>query len=407
MTGAGQPEERPVALPPDSRAWIEVDGGALVANAAFLSERVGAARLIPMVKADGYGLGAVETVRALARLRPWGYGVATVDEGILLREAGVRAPLLVAAPVLPGETKVALRYDLDCSVSSLAEIDSLAGGAAETGVRSLSPGVHVEVDTGMGRAGFDWRKSPGWLAEAFSRIARSRLRLAGLFSHLHSADESEEAIREQERRFRPVAAQVAGSTMLHLLNSAGILRASRYSYDAVRPGIFLYGGSPASDLPSPVPVASVRARVARVREARAGDSAGYNATYVAEGDERWATLAIGYGDGLPRSVSNRGYAVIDGRRSPIVGRTSMDVTVVRVDAATRVAPGDVATLIGRDGDESVPLHEVADLAGTIPYEILTGFSPRLPRVWKRPSPPNRAAAHDPSDAEPQPEDHGR
>jgi alanine racemase len=150
---------------------------------------------------------------------------------------------------------------------------------------------------------------------------------------------------------------------------------------AARPGVFLYGGGVGPDLPAPEPVATVRARVVRVREAAHGDSAGYGATYRAEGPERWATLAIGYADGLPRALGGRGRALIAGRAVPLIGRISMDMTVANISGLDGVEPGDIATLIGRDGDTHVTVDEVARLSGTISYEVLTGFAPRLPRIW--------------------------
>jgi alanine racemase len=169
--------------------------------------------------------------------------------------------------------------------------------------------------------------------------------------------------------------------MVHACNSPGVLRESDWAGNAVRPGIFLYGGEAGADLPGPEEVASLRARVVHIRDAPVGASVGYGATHRAARPERWATLAIGYGDGLPRVLSNRGHAILAGRRVPIVGRISMDVTVVDITGLPQVRCGDVATLMGSDGDESISVNEVADLAGTINYEILTGLAPRLPRVW--------------------------
>ena len=159
------------------------------------------------------------------------------------------------------------------------------------------------------------------------------------------------------------------------------MRCPAYAGDAVRPGIFLYGGRVGRDLPAPEAVASVRARVVHVRSAAAGTTVGYGSTYRADGDERWATVSIGYGDGLPRSLGNCGSALVAGRRVPIIGRISMDVTVVDITGAPSVESGDVATFLGSDGDERITVDEVAELAGTISYEVLTGFTQRLPRVW--------------------------
>jgi alanine racemase len=164
-------------------------------------------------------------------------------------------------------------------------------------------------------------------------------------------------------------------------NSAGALRCGEGLPPVARPGIFLYGGRAGDDLPEPEPVAAVRARVLFVRDASPGSTLGYGATYVATGWERWGTLGIGYADGFPRALGNQGHALLAGRRVPIIGRISMDSTVVNISELDGVELGDVATLVGRDGGEEITLNEVAELAGTIDYEILTGLAPRLPRVW--------------------------
>lgn len=171
--------------------------------------------------------------------------------------------------------------------------------------------------------------------------------------------------------------------MVHASNSAAALRWPGYGLDAVRPGIFLYGGHPApgvADIPSPEPVVAVRARLLLVRSMPAGSTLGYGATHTAEGPERWGTLSLGYGDGLPRALGNRGSALVRGRRVPIVGRISMDLTTVRLDDVPDAEPNDVVTLVGRDGDALITVDDVAAQVGTIGYEILTGLSPRLPRV---------------------------
>jgi alanine racemase len=169
---------------------------------------------------------------------------------------------------------------------------------------------------------------------------------------------------------------------VHGANSAAALRSGRdIAFGGVRPGIFLYGGRAGKDLPEPEPVATLRARVVHIRGAPPGTTAGYGATYASAEWERWATLAIGYGDGLPRSLGGRGSALIRGQRVPMIGRISMDLTVVNISAVEGVEVGDVATLLGEDGGERIRLEEVAELAGTIGYEILTGFTSRLARVW--------------------------
>jgi alanine racemase len=216
------------------------------------------------------------------------------------------------------------------------------------------------------------------------RDACDGIRLTGIFTHFHSADEDADSVRTQWQRLDDALSALPWdrrSIMIHAANSAASLRPSTVSADAVRPGIFLYGGVAGRKLPQPEPVAAVRARVLLLRDASPGATLGYGATHVARGWERWATLGIGYGDGLPRSLGNRGHALLAGQRVPIIGRISMDMTVVDITDMADIGVGDVATLLGGDGPESISLEEVADLAGTINYEILTGFTQRLPRIW--------------------------
>jgi alanine racemase len=358
---------------------MEIRADALRHNLARIRAAVGPqARLLPMVKADAYGLGVAGAVRALEAENPWGFGVSTVGEGAALRQLGVVRPILVLSPTPPASATDAVEAGLTLSISSLPALDALRVAAAGRPVD-----FHLEVDTGMGRAGFDRRDVSTW-SEAARAAHGAGVRWAGCFTHLHSADEDEASVHVQWRRFQDVLAAAAppdGDFLVHALNSAGALRCPEYAADAVRPGIFLYGGGVGEDLPEPEEVASVRARVVHVRPAAAGTTLGYGATYRSSADERWATVAIGYGDGLPRALGNRGFALVRGRRVPIIGRISMDVTVVDISGVADVAPGDVVTFVGHDGEARIPVDEVAGLVGTISYEILTGFTPRLERVW--------------------------
>lgn len=362
-----------------TRAWMEVDATALRQNLARVRTSVGpAAALVPMVKADGYGLGMDGVVDALLPENPWGFGVAAVREGLRLRDKGYEGPVVVFSPTPPGEVEEAVAHGLTLTVSSVEALEAVAH-AAGGGYRA---DVHLEVDTGMGRAGFDWRTVASWGPAVRKRFGAG-VRWAGCYTHLHSADEDAESVREQWARFQDTLAHLEPATgvMVHALNSAGSLRTPEYAADAVRPGIFLYGGRIGDGQPRPLPVAALRARVVHVRDAEPGTTVGYGSTHVAGAPARWATLAIGYGDGLPRKLSNRGRALLNGRGVPIIGRISMDVTVVDISDAGAVSPGDVATLIGSDGDETITVDDVADEAGTISYEILTGITNRVPRVW--------------------------
>lgn len=343
-----------------------------------------------MVKANAYGLGVEGVVARLETEDPWGFGVAAVAEGLQLRALGVRRPILVVSPLPPMDVEPALAGGLTPSASSLEEISRLGSACVPTG---RGGAFHLEVDTGMGRAGIDWRgvvRDPGPVRDAIWAAAARGLRWTGCYTHFHSADEpGAPEVREQGDRLRRVlealeAPPSGPDFRVHLANSAAAMRGLPGWGDPVRPGIHLYGGSVGEGCPAAEPVAHFRARVVRVRDAEPGDTVGYGATHVARGRERWATLAAGYGDGLPRALGNRGRALLRGIPVPIVGRISMDVTVVEVSGipGDPVVPGEVATLMGRDGEEMISPGELASLAGTIDYEVLTGLGNRLPRVWR-------------------------
>jgi alanine racemase len=366
---------------PQARAWLHVRADALRRNYRRVQGAVGgAARVIPMVKADAYGLGVGEVVRALAPEGAWGWGVATLEEGLELRRLGVRAPVIVFPPLPPDLLEPAVAAELHVCVSSLETLEALIAVSRSLDVE---PAIHVDIDTGMGRTGFDWRAAAAW-APKVVEAARRDLRWVGVFTHLHSADEGAESVREQRGRFEEAMAQLPdrpAGLLVHVLNSAGAFRLPEHAEAAVRPGIFLYGGEVGSGQPRPEPVVSLHARVVHVRDAPPGTTVGYGATYRAARAERWATLSIGYADGLPRSLGNRGSALLRGRRVRIIGRISMDMTVVDISDLPGVRVGDVATLLGEEGRETITVDEVAGLAGTISYEILVGFTRRLPRVW--------------------------
>ena len=230
------------------------------------------------------------------------------------------------------------------------------------------------------------RDASTWLTDATKGAGGASC--VGCYTHLHSADVNDDTVEEQWARFSRVAERIGSKRRaddseftFHVLNSAGVFRIPEFASSVVRPGIFLYGGEIGYGQPRPQPVVSVHARVALVRSVAPGTTLGYGSTYVSTGEERWATLSIGYGDGLSRVLSNRGCAILKGVRVPIIGRISMDVTVVDITEVESAREGDVATLIGSDGSVTRTLDQVAAESGTISYEVLTGLTSRLPRVW--------------------------
>jgi len=348
------------------RTWIEVDLGALVANARTISERVPGSRLLPIVKADAYGLGAVSVARALERVDPWGYAVATAHEGQELREAGIMRPILVMGPQT-GALQLVAEHGLTPALGSVEQICAWL---------ELAPGrpFHVEVDTGMARWGVPWQT---FGAEA-TRF-RDAPGFEGVFTHFHSVAETPFSVKEQRDRFQAALAALGKRPRLvHSANSTALLDFPETAGDLVRPGIFLYGGRAGTHQPNRV--VQWRARVLATRWLEAGETVSYGATYRAAARTSVATIAAGYADGVPRSLSNVGEALIEGRRLPIAGRVTMDLTMV---ASTDRAPvvGSVATLIGSDGPETIELDDFASAAGTISYEVLTGLGRRVTRVY--------------------------
>jgi len=353
--------------PTSPRAWVEVDLGALRRNGAALAARAGVP-LLAVIKADGYGLGAVRVAGALEPLDPWGFGVATVAEGIELREAGVSRPILVLSPVLPDEYPAmrgaSLRPSLG-TASTIAEWARTGGGA-----------WHLSIDTGMSRSGISWTEISA-LQETLRHVVPE-----GAYTHLHSADANDDSTAEQLRRFRcALEALPSRPRYLHAENSPAIERGAVSAWDLARPGVFLYGvGGGDGATMSPEPVAHLRARVIDLRTVSDGDTVSYGATWRARGKRRIATLGIGYADGYRRALSNRGTVLLNGQRASVAGIVTMDMTMLDV-TDVRCEIGDVATLIGRDGHDLLTVDDVAATAQVLSYELLVGLKLRVPRVY--------------------------
>lgn len=359
------PTESSLAAPP--RAWVEVDLDAVVRNARAL-ERHARTRLLPMVKADAYGLGAVPVAGALEKLDPIAFGVSSIVEGEELRGAGFTRPIIIFTPTLPKDLERLRRAGLTPSLASVEGIrqwQALGGGA-----------WHLAIETGMHRAGIDWRAVPA-LHEAIRACPPE-----GAFTHFHSAELDNGSLVEQERRFRAaVEALPQRPALLHAENSAAIVRRHPSPWDCVRPGVFLYGvGSGATAALQPEPVVHLRAQVVEIRELVAGDTVSYDATWTAPGPRRIATIAVGYGDGYRRHLSNVGQAIVGTSLAPIAGIVTMDMCMLDVTGLGS-KEGDVVTLLGRDGDHLLTAETVADWARMSPYELLAGLRQRLQRVY--------------------------
>lgn len=352
---------------PLSRARLEIDLGAVQRNATAVARRAGVP-LLPMVKADAYGLGVKEIVAALESVQPWGYGIASVDEGQELRDSGVTKPVLVFTPLLEQDLQRARAARLTPTLGFAHEIEAW---------RRIGGGPwHFSIDTGMSRAGIPWRE--------VDRV-RSLLELVppeGAFTHFHSSELDDGTLEAQENRFRQTLASLPSRPrLLHTANSGAIARQGRSAWDLVRPGIFLYGvGSGRTAAIQPEPVIHLRAPIVEIRDLQAGDTVSYDATFRVDRAARIATVAIGYGDGYPRALSEGGSVLVNGALASVAGRVTMDMTMVDV-TTIKCTIGDTVTLIGRAGETVLTVERIADDAGMSPYELLTGLKSRVEHAY--------------------------
>lgn len=365
----------------ERRAWAEVNLSAISRNVeaikAGLAPRV---EFCAVVKADGYGHGAVAVARACLAGGADRLAVAFAEEGVELRKAGFNCPILVMGYTGAEEAPKALGYNLELTVVSAENAKAVAEAASRRGAKAP---VHIKVDTGMRRLGIDWRDA-GREARAIAAI--DGLQLVGLSSHFADADAADQGFaREQLRRFLEASEAAADAgikpRLKHIANSAATLFLPESHLDMVRVGIALYGLRASTERPASVilrPALSVRARVTQLREIGSGETVGYGRSYAASKPTRIAVLPLGYADGLSRSLSNRGRVVFEGGSAPIVGKVCMDQIMVDVDAVPGIKEGDMAVVAGYGGP---PVAELADLLGTIDYEISCAVRRRLPRVY--------------------------
>ena len=364
------------------RAWIEVDHDALADNLAVLRRLAGEeCSVIAVVKANAYGHGAIEVSRTLLDHGAERLAVATLGEGLQLREAGIGAPILVLWALGAPEAERAVAAELEPVVYDTAGIELIEGAAAAVGRRA---GVQLKIDSGLGRQGSE----PGLAVELALRIVRSpHLRLAGTFSHLAVPGEDEAYSDVQVLRLAQAldAMRSAGADpgLVHLAATGGVLAGSGTFGDAIRPGLGLYGMVPgwATDRdPGLRPVLALRALPLRIFPLAAGEAIGYGLRFRAERATRIATLGIGYGDGWPRAHANNGWVLVRGVRRPVVGAVSMDGITVDLGDLDDVTYADEFVLIGEQRGARIDADEVAAQRRTINYEVTTALRERLPRV---------------------------
>ncbi|MCH7665398.1 MAG: alanine racemase [Acidobacteria bacterium] len=379
-------------------AWAHVDLDALTRNLARLKDAVGSAQIAAVVKADAYGHGAVHTARALERAGVDLLAVALPEEGAQLRRAGTRTPILVLGAHLPPQIPLFIEFDLMPTISTRSQLAAWCSRTGATGAREATraQAFHLKVDTGMRRLGFSIDELPAVLDQI--RRAKS-LELAGVLSHFAASNEPQAQINVvQEKEWRAIeellTAQEQDHVVRHIANSAAALHRPWSCLDMVRIGLALYGVDPVGvaglgDSADPAnhsgaleAVMSVKARIVAVRQVAAGEGVGYGHRWRAQRDSRVGLLPLGYADGYSWRLGSRAQALAGGHRVEVIGNISMDMTAIDLTDSEQVE-GDEVTLLGGSGNMSISAFELAEWAGTIPYEILASFGLRLPRVYVR------------------------
>ena len=360
-------------MPAPLRTWCTVSFSALRANLRTLRNSAPrGTRILAVVKDNAYGHGLVPVARALSRAGCEEFGVAFVSEGADLRQAGLREPILLLGSSLPSEFPAALAHRLTVTLSSLQEARELAQAAEKSRKTAL---VQAKLDTGMNRLG---AKPTEFLQLLHYIRQQPRLELVGTFTHLACANSDPKFTRRQlqDSFLLPMVGR------RHFANSAASLSRLPYPMTHIRPGLGLYGIDPRDGGRAPLrPVLSWKSRILVVRKVRRGETVSYGATFRAPRDLRVATVGTGYADGLPFSLGNRGHALLRGRLCPVVGRVTMDMTLLDVTSLPAARRGDEVVWIGRSGTKIRTATDLAREAGTIPWEIFTRIAPRIPRLY--------------------------
>jgi alanine racemase len=379
-----QINEQVIATDQSVRAtWAEVNLTRLEHNLAAIRQKVAPAKVMLVAKANAYGHGLVEVSKALAEKTDY-VGVAVLEEGILLRELGITAPIIVLGGIWRDQIFSYLRHDLTLTASSVERLEQIDAVAGQMRVKAK---VHLKIDTGMERIGIHYY-SAHLLQEAALRCPH--IEVEGIFSHFANAaagdlsharlqlERFNEVLRFYERHSLPMP-------MRHIANSAAVLRLPESHFDMVRPGIMLYGVYPSRQVPQTIkvePVLAWKSRVVYFKVVKPGHAVSYGSTWQSDHEVRLVTVPVGYGDGFFRSMSNRAQVIIRGRKYPQVGSICMDQLMINIEWDSAYN-GDEVVLLGEMNGEQITVEDLAEWAGTIPYEILTNINTRVPRVYIR------------------------
>lgn len=372
------------------RVYAAVDLDAICYNMEHMHANLKpGTRMIGVIKTDGYGHGAVPIGRELEKLDyVFGYAVATAEEALILRHAGLTKPILILGYTFPYCYEELIRQEVRPAVFRQDSIDELAACAAKL---HKTVKVHIKVDTGMTRVGI--RPDESGIAFVDKVLHMEGIELEGIFTHFARADEADKSCaRKQLDRFRDFIRQIEETfdysiPVKHCSNSAGIVELPEANMDVVRAGITLYGLWPSDEVPRDIvslkPSLTLKSHIVYIKEVDEGVAISYGGTYVTPKKMRVATIPVGYGDGYPRGLSNKGYVLIRGKKAPILGRVCMDQFMVSVEDIPNAQEGDEVTLIGADGAEQITMEELGKLSGRFNYELACDLGKRIPRVYMK------------------------
>ena len=370
------------------RVWAEVDLDAIWENMVHMKENIAEnTKILAVIKTDGYGHGGVPIAKMLEQLDfMFGYAAATYEEAHVLREAGVKKPILILGYTFPYCYEELIREEIRPAVYRRDTVEELAAAAAKVGQKAK---VHIKVDTGMGRIGI----TPDEEGLEFVRflIEHPELEVEGIFTHFAKSDETDKtSANHQLELFQNFIKKIQtelGITIpvKHCSNSAAILEMPQANMDMVRAGITTYGLYPSEEVSKDIvplrAAMSLYSHIVYCKTIHAGQSVSYGGLFTATKDTRVATIPVGYGDGYPRSLSGRGYVLIHGKKAPILGRVCMDQFMVDISEIPEAMEGDKVTLLGMDGTERITAEELGELSGRFNYEFVCDLGKRIPRVY--------------------------
>lgn len=367
------------------RVYATVDLDAIRQNMEAMKANIAKGTMIcGVVKSDGYGHGSVPVAKAVEDL-VWGYAVAAVEEGWVLRDHHITKPILVLGYVPEEEFESLVEQEIRYTVSEWKEVEILSKIAQKLGKNAY---VHIKMDTGMGRIGLRSAEEILTLAQKIENLPN--IVIEGIFTHMATADMADKTkAKEQIQMFKEMLQLLENNGIYipirHCSNSAGIIDLKEANIDMVRAGIALYGLYPSEEVNKEnvclIPALELKSIVSYLKTVPKGSPIGYGATFVTQKETKVATVSIGYGDGYPRALSNKGYALVRGKKAPIIGRICMDQFMMDVSDIPEIQQGDTVTLIGKDQNEQITVEELAELAGTFNYEFVCDLGKRIPRVY--------------------------